>query len=292
MEGSEVMSLDPAIIERYAKLMELKAGSRVARFTAFGIALGALVGALPLLAGTIHLVHSAIPAKFGYALAIAGAAGGGYLGYLVGQSRAVALRLQAHVAVHQLEVERLIRRLDGLQLPLPRPDAAVLAPEAPVEQVEAPEPAPVLPAPVPAAVAPLPPLPSAPEPAPVPWVAPVPPPLSEPVPAPAFHVPTAPFSVPPASAPPAPPAPAPEPSPRPVPVAPSAPVPFTVPVSEPLPSPPVPLSAPVPVPTLVPDPPVLAPEPPALVTPPAARVAPARPFEWATPPADAVRTNP
>ena len=103
------MSLDPSIIERYAKLMELKAAVWVARFTLLGFFLGALVGGSPLLAGKIHLIHSAIPSQYGFGLAIAGAAGGAYLGYLVGQSRAVALRLQAHVAVHQLEVERLIR---------------------------------------------------------------------------------------------------------------------------------------------------------------------------------------
>ena len=51
------MSLDPSIIERYAKLMELKAGSRVARFTALGLVLGGLVGGSPLLAGKIHLIH-------------------------------------------------------------------------------------------------------------------------------------------------------------------------------------------------------------------------------------------
>ncbi|MGH2934134.1 MAG: hypothetical protein ACRDL2_06420, partial [Gaiellaceae bacterium] len=139
------MSLDPAIIERYASLMELKAGSRVKRLTLVGAAAGAVIGSLPLLAGTIHLVHSAIPAQFGYALAIAGAAGGAYLGHLIGQSRAVALRLQAHTAVHQLEVERLIRRLDALRLPMPELDTAVLAP-APV--ADPPPPAPAEPAPV------------------------------------------------------------------------------------------------------------------------------------------------
>ncbi len=315
------MSLDPSIIERYAKLMELKAGSRVARFTLLGFFLGALVGGSPLLAGKIHLIHSAIPSQYGFGLAIAGAAGGAYLGYLVGQSRAVALRLQAHVAVHQLEVERLIRRLDGLRLPMPEPDVAVLASE-PVEPLPVAAPAPSVPAPV-AAAAPAPPEPVAapveppapapmPAPMPAPVAAPAPPPAPEPEPEPVhtFSFQTVPVSSPPTSStaplhpapapmstfqPMPPAAPATEPAPFPAAVqAFPAPTSFFVPVSEPAPSP-VPVSAPTPVPA----PPQLVPEPepqqqqdqplepPTRLAPP-----PPAPFEWATPPADAVRSNP
>lgn len=231
------MSLDPAIIERYAKLAELKAGSRVVRLTLVGLALGGVIGVLPLLAGTSHLVHSVIPAKFGYGLAIAGAAGGAYLGYLIGQSRAVTLRLQAHTAVHQLEVERLIRRLDALRLPMPVPDPAVLAPAA---QVVAPPPVVEPPAPVE-----------------------VPPPVPPP----------APFALPPASAPPATPFPVPaEPAPSPAPLqAVPAPVPFSLPVPEPAPSPaPVSLPAPVPAPAAHREEAEQMPEPPTIQLAPAA----------------------
>ena len=80
-----------------------------------------------------------------------------------------------------------------------------------------------------------------------------------------------------------------------------APTSFFVPVSEPEPSP-VPVSAPTPVPAApAPAPPQLVPEPaqaeeleleqalepPARLAPP-----PPAPFEWATPPPNAVRTNP
>jgi len=303
------MSLDPSIIERYAKLMELKAGSRVARFTLLGLLFGGLVGGSPLLAGKIHLIHSAIPAQYGFGLAIAGAAGGAYLGYLVGQSRAVALRLQAHVAVHQLEVERLIRRLDGLRLPLPEPDVAVLA-SAPVEPLPAAAPAPV------AVAAPAPPEPPA---APVQPPAPMPAPAAAPAPLPApvhsFSFPqTVPVSSPPtSSSAPVHPAPAPMPTVEPMPpVVPAtepapfpasvqafpAPTSFFVPVSEAAPSP-VTVSAPTPVPA--PAPPQLVPEPEPepeqqldQVLDPPARLAPTppAPFEWATPPTNAVRTNP
>jgi hypothetical protein len=273
------MSLDPAIIERYAKLMELKAGSRVARFTILGIALGGILGAMPLVAGKIHLVHTFIPARYGFALAIAGAAAGGYLGYLIGQSRAVALRLQAHVAVHQLEVERLIRKLDGMRLPMAEPDRAVLAPPAPAPAPApaAPAPLPAQPAPAPAAVAPPPPPPP-----------PVPLPESMPLPAP-----PAPFSFPPASMPPAqaaPPAPVfPPPAPF---VVPDVPVSEPVAAAEPTPSPaplqavptPAPFSLPAPVPE--PEP---APEPQQELEPPTVQYATP---DWQLPPVNAVRTNP
>ncbi|HKB94856.1 MAG TPA: hypothetical protein VKC62_11565 [Gaiellaceae bacterium] len=260
------MSLDPAIIERYAKLAELKAGSRVVRLTLVGLALGGVIGALPLLAGTIHLVHSVIPAKFGYGLAVAGAAGGAYLGYLIGQSRAVTLRLQAHTAVHQLEVERLIRRLDALRLPMPVPDPAVLAPAA---QVVAPPPVVEPPAPVE-----------------------VPPHVAAAVAAAAVSVPPpvpppAPFALPPASAPPARPFPVPaEPAPSPAPLhAVPAPVPFSLPVPEPAPSPaPVSLPAPVPAPAAHREEAEQMPEPPTIQLAPAA--------DWQLPPVNAVRTNP
>ena len=76
-----------------------------------------------------------------------------------------------------------------------------------------------------------------------------------------------------------------------------APTSFFVPVSEPAPSP-VPVSAPTPVPAPAPAPPQLVPEPAQeqeleqALEPPARLAPPPAPFEWATPPANAVRTNP
>lgn len=268
------MSLDPAIIERYAKLTELKAGSRVVRLTLTGLVLGGVVGSLPLLAGTIHLVHSAIPAKFGYGLTIAGAAGGAYLGYLIGQSRAVTLRLQAHTAVHQLEVERLIRRLDALRLPMPEPDKAVLAP-AP----EAAPPAPVVEPPAPVEVPPH-------------VAAAVAAAAAAAAAAPASVPPPVPFAFPPAS--PAPPAAPPampfpvqtEPAPSPAPLqAVPAPVPFSIPVPVPDPSP-VPVSLPAPAPAAA----AREEEQEPMPEPPTIQLAPAP--DWQLPPVNAVRTNP
>jgi len=159
------MSYDPTVIERHAAALHQKAGSRVARFTFFGFLIGSVIGASTVVAPMVSSVHSLLPHRFAYAAIVMGAAAGAYLGYLIGQSRAVALRLQANLAVHQLEIGRALHRFEALRVPLPA--AASLPAPTPV-----PAPAPA-PAPVAAAPAPL-------EPAPAPVVS-----LPEPLPAPA-----------------------------------------------------------------------------------------------------------
>ncbi|MDE3191055.1 MAG: hypothetical protein KGL94_09580 [Acidobacteriota bacterium] len=163
------MSSDPAVIERYAQGLQEKAGSRVTRLTLYGLAIGGLVGATPLLAPLVSHVHSYVPHRFAYAAVVIGLAGGGYLGFLIGQSRAVALRLQASLAVHQIELGRALHRVEALKLPLPT------AASLPV-----PTPAPA-PAPAPAAAAPLSPPPAATPVAPAPVVSLPAPPLPPPV---------------------------------------------------------------------------------------------------------------
>jgi hypothetical protein len=164
MEGWE-MSYDPTVIERHAAALHQKAGSRVARFTFFGFLIGSVIGGSTVVAPMVSSVHSLLPHRFAYAAIVMGAAAGAYLGYLIGQSRAVALRLQANLAVHQLEIGRALHRFEALRVPLPA--AASLPAPTPV-----PTPAP---APAPVAAAPAPP-----EPAPAPVVS-----LPEPLPAPA-----------------------------------------------------------------------------------------------------------
>ena len=158
------MSYDPTVIERHAAALHQKAGSRVARFTFFGFLIGSVIGATTVVAPMVSSVHSLLPHRFAYAAIVMGAAAGAYLGYLIGQSRAVALRLQANLAVHQLEIGRALHRFEALRVPLPT--AASLPAPTPV-------PAPA-PAPAPVAAAPAPP-----EPAPAPVVS-----LPEPLPAP------------------------------------------------------------------------------------------------------------
>ena len=159
------MSYDPTVIERHAAALHQKAGSRVARFTFFGFLIGSVIGASTVVAPMVSSVHSLLPHRFAYAAIVMGAAAGAYLGYLIGQSRAVALRLQANLAVHQLEIGRALHRFEALRVPLPT--AASLPAPTPV-------PAPA-PAPAPVAAAPAPP-----EPAPAPVVS-----LPDPLPAPA-----------------------------------------------------------------------------------------------------------
>ena len=161
------MSYDPTVIERHAAALHQKAGSRVARFTFFGFLIGSVIGASTVVAPMVSSVHSLLPHRFAYAAIVMGGAAGAYLGYLIGQSRAVALRLQANLAVHQLEIGRALHRFEALRVPLPAA-ASLPAPTPVPASAPAPAPAPVAAAPAP------------PEPAPAPVVS-----LPEPLPAPA-----------------------------------------------------------------------------------------------------------
>ena len=176
------MSSDPSVIERYAAGLHKKADSRVTRFSLLGLLIGGLLGSTPVLAPLISHVHSWVPHRFAYAAAVFGPAAGGYLGFLIGQARAVALRLQASLALHQIELGRALHRVEAMRLPLPAaatlpppapapaPAPAVAPPVIPAPVVSLPAPPPVaMPAPQPAAVQP------APVPAPVPVLASVPP---------------------------------------------------------------------------------------------------------------------
>src|SRR6266478_4633505 len=124
------MSSHPSVIERYAA----------------GLHIGGLLGSTPVIAPLVSHVHSWVPHRYAYAASVFGLAAGGYLGFLIGQSRAVALRLQASLALHQIELGRALHRVEAMRLPLPA--AATLPPPAPAP---APAPAaapPVIPAPV------------------------------------------------------------------------------------------------------------------------------------------------
>ena len=147
------MSSDPSVIERHAVGLHKKADSRVTRFSLFGLLIGGLLGATPVIAPLVSHVHSWVPHRFAYAAVVFGLAAGGYLGFVIGQSRAVALRLQASLALHQIELGRVLHRVEAMRLPLPA--AATLPPPAPAP---APVPA-VAPPPVPAPVVSLPPPP-------------------------------------------------------------------------------------------------------------------------------------
>jgi hypothetical protein len=168
------------ILEQYAALLEHKASRAVRRFAVCLGVVGAALGGFPV----VHTGNAVVPPPLGFLTLLLGAAAGGYLGHTLGGRRALELRLQARLALHQLALEQSL--------------LARLAP--PARPVVAPAPAPVpaaAPAPAPVAV-------PAPPPAVAPAVAPpaVAPPIVQPV-----------VAVPP------PPPPAPAPAPLPVPPA-------------------------------------------------------------------------
>lgn len=204
--------LDPRVVERYAEYLQGKASARIMAYTIAVALFGSILGSVPLLAPNRVL----IPHSLGLALLLVGAAAGGYLGYTIGVRRAEGLKLQAEVALHQVQVElmlvqpsaavaRTIERIGDRAMLSTAPAAApAVAPPAPAPVAPlavAPAPAPVAPAPAAAAPAPVPvppaPAPVAPAVAPPAPVAPIPlaptpvamPPLSAPAPAPTHHEP-------------------------------------------------------------------------------------------------------
>src|SRR6184192_1074705 len=143
------MSDHPTIVEQYAEHLLRKASSVVVGLTVGGAIGGAVIGAVPG-----FLSHSLISPGTNYFAVLLGAVAGGYLGRSIGEKRAVGLRLQAQLALHQLQIER---RLMPQAVAAPTP-AAAPAPVAPAPVAVAPPPvaaasAPVAPPPLPPAPA-------------------------------------------------------------------------------------------------------------------------------------------
>src|SRR4051794_4776499 len=195
------MAETTGIIEQYAAHLEAKASRVVLRMTAsFGL-LGALLGGFPLL----YTKYAIVPSHMGYATLLLGAGAGAYLGYTFGDRRAEEHRMQAKLALHQLQVEQsLMRQVAAAARPavqqpvVQQPQPQFQQPVVPVQvqqQVQQPVPVPVaMPAPVPVAPPPVAPAPVAPAPV---------------APAPVAPAPVAPAPVAPAPVAPAPVAPAP-----------------------------------------------------------------------------------
>src|SRR5436305_7185608 len=117
------MAETSGIIEQYAAHLEAKATRVVVRMTtAFGL-VGAVLGGFPLL----YTKNALVPSHLGYATLLLGAVAGAYLGYSFGDRKAEDHRMQAKLALHQLQVEQdLIRRV-AASVPVPAP-----APQQPV----------------------------------------------------------------------------------------------------------------------------------------------------------------
>src|SRR6266851_4764666 len=102
MTSTQNAPLDPSIMEQYAGHLYRRAASLVVGATVVGGCIGLIFGAMPL----TSYVHWPIPHSLGYGTALAMALVGGFIGHVVGESRAFGLRIQAQMALHQLRVER------------------------------------------------------------------------------------------------------------------------------------------------------------------------------------------
>jgi hypothetical protein len=152
--------LNEGIVEQYAGHLLKRASSLVVSFTVVGVIGGAALGSAPG-----FLSHSLIPAGTKYFAVLLGAVAGGFLARSIGDQRALGLRLQAQMALRQLQLES--RFVAAPAAPAARPAAP-----APVSPAVAAPPA----VPAPATVAtPVPPAVRAPAPAsPAPAVVPSP----------------------------------------------------------------------------------------------------------------------
>jgi hypothetical protein len=147
-----------AIVEQYAEHLSGKAASSVLSFALVGTAGGAALGAIPG-----HLSHSLLANGVNYFAVLLGALAGGIAGRSLGDKRAIGLRLQAQLALRQLQVEELLlQRAPSAVAAVPPLSAPALAPVP----VAAPAPVAVAPPPAPAA-----PMVAPPEPVVVPTVA-------------------------------------------------------------------------------------------------------------------------
>ena len=96
------MAETSGIVELYAQHLEAKASRLVLRSTLIFGFLGAVLGGFPLL----HVSNAVVPSHLGVATLLLGALAGAYIGYTIGERRAVEVRFQAQLALHQLRIEQ------------------------------------------------------------------------------------------------------------------------------------------------------------------------------------------
>jgi hypothetical protein len=118
------------IVELYAEHLSRKASSTLVTLAVAGAVGGAVLGAVPGL-----LSHSIISPGVNYFAVFLGGVAGGFVGRSLGEKKAVGLRLQAQLALHQGQIARRLA-----------PAASVVAapvvaapPQAPVPQAPAPQ---------------------------------------------------------------------------------------------------------------------------------------------------------
>jgi len=135
---------DNGIIQQYAAHLERKASGLLMRWTLGLGFVGGLLGAFPFL----HISHGVVSGgRFGLGTVLLGALAGAYLGYTTGERKAIEPRMQAQLALHQLQVEQsLIGRVVASPVV-----ASPVVPAVPVAPAPVPAPVPVAPpAPAPA----------------------------------------------------------------------------------------------------------------------------------------------
>src|SRR5438045_9553635 len=89
------------IVELYAEHLSGQAASAVLNLAVAGAVAGAVLGAVPG-----FLSHSVISPGANYFAVILGAIAGGFVGRALGERRALGLRLQAKLALHQAQQGR------------------------------------------------------------------------------------------------------------------------------------------------------------------------------------------
>ncbi len=104
----DLPSFDPRVIERFAESAYRKANAIFTGCVAGGVVLGAIFGATPL---TPLGAHWPIPPAFGFATMLLGAAVGGIIGYVVGDTRSALCRLQGQTALAQVESAKHARAM-------------------------------------------------------------------------------------------------------------------------------------------------------------------------------------
>jgi hypothetical protein len=124
-----MQDLNEGIVEQYAAHLLKRASSVVVSFTVVGTIGGAALGAAPGL-----LSHSVISPGANYFAVLLGAVAGGFLGRSIGDRRALGLRLQAQMALRQLQLES--RFVTAPSAPAARPAAP--APVSPAAAAPAP----------------------------------------------------------------------------------------------------------------------------------------------------------
>ncbi len=104
-----MVSYDRAVIQELAERLYARAQRIIVVSVIIGILIGAPVGPI-LIKGALS--GSSITAGGGL-LGILGAGIGGYIGYIVGQGKAFKYKLEAQIALCQVQIERNTQRISA-----------------------------------------------------------------------------------------------------------------------------------------------------------------------------------